>query len=343
MNTTSDSLFPGTGLLSLREAIAFANFDSAGNSTITFDKHVFATPQTITLTGSQLELSNTTETETITGPKAGVTVSGGGLSRVFQVDASVTASISGLTITGGNSAGIRRRPVQLRHAYADQLHRQRQFRRNGGGGLSNVRGHGHADQLHRQRQLRRTCGGGLDNAGTATLTNCTVSGNSAAAYGGGLYNTAARLTLTNCTVSGNSACRRAAAAWTTARHGHADQLHRQRQLRHTAAVCSIVNGTATLTNCTVSGNSASATAAACPTYGTATLTNCTVSGNSANGGGGLYNYYGATATLTNCTVSGNSAIYGGGLFNYRHDRHWPTAPSAATPPRMRRRRPVQFY
>ena len=65
---------------------------------------MFSTPQTITLTGTQLELSDTTGTETITGPAAGVTVSGGGASRVFQVDAGVTASISGLTITGGNAA-----------------------------------------------------------------------------------------------------------------------------------------------------------------------------------------------------------------------------------------------
>ena len=45
-----------------------------------------------------------------------------------------------------------------------------------------------------------------------------------------------------------------------------------------------------------------------------TLTNCTVSGNSAGQGGGLENVYGMT-TLTNCTVSGNSAHYviGGGL------------------------------
>ena len=47
---------------------------------------MFSTPQTITLSGTQLELSDTTGTETITGPAAGVTVSGGGLSRVFQVE-----------------------------------------------------------------------------------------------------------------------------------------------------------------------------------------------------------------------------------------------------------------
>ena len=44
-----------------------------------------------------------------------------------------------------------------------------------------------------------------------------------------------------------------------------------------------------------------------------TLTNCTVSGNSASGsGGGLVNFFHGTTTLTNCTVSGNSAKDGGG-------------------------------
>ncbi len=51
---------------------------------------------------------------------------------------------------------------------------------------------------------------------------------------------------------------------------------------------------------------------------TATLTNCTVSGNSATSGGGISNS--GTATLTNCTVSGNEALgnaagggFGGGI------------------------------
>ena len=43
----------------------------------------------------QLELKNTLGTKTIDGPAAGVTISGGGLSRVFQVDRGVTASFSG--------------------------------------------------------------------------------------------------------------------------------------------------------------------------------------------------------------------------------------------------------
>ena len=94
---------PGAGLLSLPEAVVFANADRSGNANISFDKNVFNTPQMITLMGTQLELSNTSEAETITGPAAGVTVERRRDSRVFQVDANVTASISGLTITGGSS------------------------------------------------------------------------------------------------------------------------------------------------------------------------------------------------------------------------------------------------
>src|SRR5258708_6742219 len=139
---------------SLRWAIGQAN-SQGGSDTINFGA-LFNTPQKITLAGTQLELTDMNGATTITGPAAGVTVSGGGLSRVFQIDANVTASISGLTISGGKASGL--------------------F-----GGI----------------------GGGLFNFGTATLTNCTVSGN-AARYGGGMANQQGTLALTNCTVSGNS-------------------------------------------------------------------------------------------------------------------------------------------
>src|SRR6266851_2691924 len=102
VNNPTDT--PVTGKIDLRQAIVQAN-TTGGDQTIVFDSTVFNTAQTITLAGTQLELTDTTGTETITGPAAGVTVSGGGLSRVFQVDASVTAPISGLTITGGTTTG----------------------------------------------------------------------------------------------------------------------------------------------------------------------------------------------------------------------------------------------
>src|SRR5262249_9879232 len=150
VNTTSVSLFAGAGLLSLPLAFAFANVDGVA-SAITFDPTVFATPQTITLPGGQLELTDTTGLETITGPAARVTISGGGLSRVFQVDTGVSAAFSGLTITGGNA--------------------------DNGGGVQNL---GTLALTNCTVNGNSTSGGagGLNNSGTLTLINCTVSGNS---------------------------------------------------------------------------------------------------------------------------------------------------------------------
>ena len=51
-------------------------------------------------------------------------------------------------------------------------------------------------------------------------------------------------------------------------------------------------------------------AAVCRTCGTLTVTNSTISGNTASGGG-VANGYG-TLTMTNSTISGNSGHGGGG-------------------------------
>jgi hypothetical protein len=79
------------------------------------------------------------------------------------------------------------------------------------------------------------------------------------------------------------------------------------------------NGTMTLYQCTLSGNSAEVGefgGGGIYNLGTLTLDNCTVSGNSAEYyGGGIYNYEG-TLTLNQCTLSGNSAErVGGGIYN----------------------------
>jgi hypothetical protein len=84
---------------------ANANPNTAG-SEIEFDSSVFSSssPQTITL-GATLVLSETAGPEVIDGPGAGiVTVSGSGSVGVFVVDYGVTATLSGLTITGGSTA-----------------------------------------------------------------------------------------------------------------------------------------------------------------------------------------------------------------------------------------------
>ena len=98
VSNTSDS---GTG--SLRAAVNQANSDGGGD-TIVFSS-LFNTPQTIALTSGQLELSGANAPTTITGPAMGATVKDVSFiqSRVFQVDVNVSASISGLTITGGSA------------------------------------------------------------------------------------------------------------------------------------------------------------------------------------------------------------------------------------------------
>jgi hypothetical protein len=105
-----------------------------------------------------------------------VTVSGGGLSRVFQVDGLVTASISGLPVSGG-SAGS-------------------------GGGLYN-QGTLALTNCTVSGNSATGNGGGLDNTslGSTTLTNTNVKNNSAS-VGGGIANQGT-LTVASSNISNN--------------------------------------------------------------------------------------------------------------------------------------------
>jgi CSLREA domain-containing protein len=136
-------------------------------------------------------------------------------------------------------------------------------------------------------------GGGLFNAGTLTLTNSTVSGNTATNHGGGINN-AGILTLTNSTVSENIA-------------GH-----------DAGGIYNASTGTMLLTNSTVSGNIAGDDGGGLRNApgGTLTLVTSTVSGNHAGDeAGGIRNGL-ATLILVNSTVSGNKANFdGGGIYN----------------------------
>jgi hypothetical protein len=144
------------------------------------------------------------------------------------------------------------------------------------------------------------CGGGIANPGGATLsvTNSTVSGNSASFSGGGIYNVSGTLTVTNSTVSGNSV--------TGTSGGGGGIFH--------------FGGTLTVAASTFSGNSASVGGSILGNSGnvnvnaTAAVTNSTFSGNSAGRGGGIAADNFNSVTVTNSTLSGNSAHFGGGIF-----------------------------
>ncbi|MFH1011922.1 MAG: right-handed parallel beta-helix repeat-containing protein [bacterium] len=76
---------------------------------------------------------------------------------------------------------------------------------------------------------------------------------------------------------------------------------------------------ATFTNCTISGNSATGGGGVACEYSSPTFTNCNISGNTAtNWGGGvvsLVSYLSSSPTFSNCTLSDNSAgWYGGGVY-----------------------------
>jgi hypothetical protein len=128
--------------------------------------------------------------------------------------------------------------------------------------------------------------GGVENIGSLALTNSTLTGNTAR-YGGGVYNYGT-LALTNSTLCGNSA-------------------------RFGGGVLNY--SVIALTNSTLSGNTAFISGGGVLNRGTLTLTNSTLSGNTAIVGGGVENN--RSLTLTNSTLSGNVARYsGGGVANY---------------------------
>src|SRR5206468_768435 len=93
-----------------RDAIAAVNGGGASGTTITFAPAVFATARTITLDPAQGQLTLNLPV-TITGPGASLltvarsTAVGTPTFRIFQLVPGNTASISGMTITGGDAGG----------------------------------------------------------------------------------------------------------------------------------------------------------------------------------------------------------------------------------------------
>jgi hypothetical protein len=177
VDTAIDGLGSTLGRLSLRQAVNLADV-LTGGATITFDKSTFAKKSVIALTKGPLVLSNATGPVTITGPGLGrLAVSGGGAGRVFQVDKGASAALSGLTITGGVTAGD-------------------------GGGLLNQGSVALAGVAVVGNAAAN--GGGIANSGTAVIAGSAIDGNAASVNGGGIFNTGF-LNLTRSDLAANSA------------------------------------------------------------------------------------------------------------------------------------------
>ena len=251
------------GAGSLRQAIV----DVCDGGTIDFAAGLAG--QTISLTSAELTIAKTV---TIANPAApGLAVSGNAARRVFMIQSSGVVTLSQLRIVNGAVSG-----------------------EDYGGGIAN---YGRLTVLNSTLSGNAApVGGGIYNRGSLSVVNSTLSGNWAteAGVGGGVCNnTDGQMTISNSTLSGNSAY-------------------------DGGGVYNNTNGTLTISNSSLVGNSASgdySTGGGITNYGTLTVLNSTLSGNSASYmGGGIATMEG-TSSVQNSTLSGNSAGYGGGIFS----------------------------
>lgn len=213
------------GELALREAIILAN-ENPGADSIAFD--ALLTGRTITLLLGELDIDDDLD---ITGPGASdLAVSGNNASRVFTIGAGVTASIRGMTITGGDATGASGGGISSAgNLTLTDLIVSGNSAGNAGGGIyssastltltrSTVSGNNADDfagGIFSDGVLSLTAstisgnsagnGAGIYTSGTLTLTNSTLSGNTAVFAGGGIYSSSATLTLTNSTLAENTA------------------------------------------------------------------------------------------------------------------------------------------
>jgi hypothetical protein len=262
-------------------------------------------------------LSLATNTVSLAGAGAATTViQATGMHRVVRVGAAATATLSGLTITGGNAGPS---------SYGGGIYTQGQLTVS----QSVISGN------------KAVAGGGIANAGgTLTVTHSKITGNHAPFYGGGgiqnggFHNVPGFVQVTDSTITGNVTGGDGGGIL-NGQNGHPGRAHRAAvavrpvcpRIRHCAArlgrpqLKRAAGGGAGLnlivTSTVLTGNiSSNAGGAIASEGGTAVLTSSTLAGNSARAGvGGGISAYGSL-TISRSTVSWNRASYGGGIEAY---------------------------
>jgi LPXTG-site transpeptidase (sortase) family protein len=220
------------------------------------------------------------------------------------VTGSEDATLDGFTVTGGNADGSAC-PEGCGGGVSDNF--------NAGGLYSN--GLKLANLTLRANSANQ--GGGLYQAKwNWSLTNLTVSNNFAADKGGGIYLTDSQLSLTQSTISNNSATVGGGGIYNGIR-GTLTVTQSTLSANSSDYGGGIENTqTLTLTDSTVSGNTAASDGGGIENSGDLSLTNSTLTSNTASGfGGGIDNYDVGSVTLTNVTLAGNGAQAGGNLYS----------------------------
>lgn len=225
VTAANDEQIDTDGKLSLREAVALANAGPSTTDSITFDPLVFIAASTITLGLGELLI---TDSLSITGPAARVTISGGAKSRVLHlaVPGSGSVALTQLTLTAGNNslaAGILAndddltltRCVVAAHygpgvvaptAAGTWTITESTIADNLGTGLSfPTSGTLIIEASTISGNSTSGAGGGINTASSTTIRNSTISGNTAGGAGGGINMSVATVTVQNSTITGNSA------------------------------------------------------------------------------------------------------------------------------------------
>jgi CSLREA domain-containing protein len=225
---------------SFREAVTAANA-TPDNDTVYFALPLFASPQTITLSGTEIVIANNGSL-TVYGTGANrLTISGNNASRIISISDNAVVNISHIRFTGGTGGGAANtgRGGAIYNNGGTTVISHCVFTGNtgaNGGAMNNatagtltitdsVLANNNATSVGGALQnfststlhiintaiTGNTCGtsstggGAMQGNGAITMTNVTMSGNSSQASGGGLYYNGTGLTMTNTTIAGNTA------------------------------------------------------------------------------------------------------------------------------------------
>ncbi|MCH8061585.1 MAG: hypothetical protein IH861_03680 [Chloroflexi bacterium] len=170
-------------------------------------------------------------------------------------------------------------------------------------------------------------GGALFNRGIVELTNVSVMDNLVSNDGGGIFNNAGgTLTVTDSAVDDNSAGESGGGIdsrgdTTVIGSSISDNSAATLIARPGGGLFNGEGGTMSITDSTISGNSATNAGGIANGNGTITLNDSTVNDNTAtDSGGGIVNASGvaatATMTISDSTINGNTAVFGGGIRNF---------------------------